>query len=52
MMRRDPSSEVPGLDGLWDRLASEVMRSHQAEATLWNGRVDYVPSESEQSVRG
>ncbi|MGW6196023.1 hypothetical protein ACWF0M_07715 [Kribbella sp. NPDC055110] len=52
MMRRDPASEVPGFDGLWDRLAAEVMRSHQAEATLWNGRIDYVPSEYELDVRG
>ncbi|TDW95633.1 hypothetical protein EV137_2977 [Kribbella pratensis] len=52
MTRFDPASAVPGFDGLWDRLAAEVMRSHQAEATLWNGRIDYIPPEFERSVRG
>lgn len=52
MMRRDPASEVPDFDGLWDRLAAEVLSGHQAEATLWNGRIDYLPADREHSARG
>ncbi|HWD83824.1 MAG TPA: hypothetical protein VG497_33215 [Kribbella sp.] len=52
MTRRDPASQVPDLDGLWDRIAAEVMTSHQAEATLWNGRIDYLPADREQDARG
>lgn len=51
-MRRDPASEVPDFDGLWDRLADDVVSFHRAEATLWNGRIDYLPADRENSVRG
>ncbi|GAB3833349.1 hypothetical protein [Kribbella italica] len=51
-MRRDPASEVPDFDGLWDRIAADVVSNHRAEATLWNGRIDYLPADREQSVRG
>lgn len=52
MTRRDAASQVPDFDGLWDRIATEVMISHQAEATLWNGRIDYLPADREQHARG
>ncbi|MEV6282403.1 hypothetical protein [Kribbella sp. NPDC051770] len=51
-MRRDPASEVPGFDGLWDRLAADVVSNYRAEATLWNGRIDYLPPDRENDVRG
>ena len=51
-MRRDPASEVPDLDGLWDRIAAEVVGFQRAEATLWNGRIDYLPPDREQLARG
>ncbi len=51
-MRRDPASEVPDFDGLWDRIAADVIAYQGAEATLWNGRVDYLPADREDSARG
>ncbi|GAB2571237.1 hypothetical protein [Kribbella endophytica] len=52
MIRRDPASEVPDFDGLWDRIAADVISYQRAEASLWNGRVDYLPADREHSVRG
>lgn len=52
MMRRDPASAVPDFAGLWDRVAADVMRFHHAEATLWTGRIDYLPAGQDQNARG
>lgn len=52
MIRRDPASDVPAFDGLWDRIAAEVMRFHQAEATVWTGRIDFLPPGRAEIARG
>jgi len=47
------ASEVPDLDdGLWARLARATTELYDAETSVWNGLVHYVPGDFEADVTG
>lgn len=47
---RTPDSEVPDLDGLWERVRDAVAARSGADKSLWNGTLHY--SDPAQKVRG